>query len=75
MNSVKSNIRSLKYRRFTTPGSKDIEVQIFEFVAKAQFLYVFEKPLKKDVLNNMFYMVIFQTYFVILNLFCLMSLP
>ena len=38
MNSVGSNILSLKYQNFTTSGSKDIGVLIFEFVAKTQFL-------------------------------------
>ena len=40
MNSVRSNSLSLKYHRFTTSGSKDIGVLIFEFVAKTQFLAV-----------------------------------
>ena len=39
MNSVKSNSLSLKYRRFTPSGCKDIEIRKFEFVAKTQFLY------------------------------------
>ena len=34
MNSVKSNNLSLKYQMFTTSGSKDIGVYIFEFVPK-----------------------------------------
>ena len=41
MNSVRSNILSLKYQRFVTSGFKDIEVWIFEFVAKTQFLYIY----------------------------------
>ena len=38
MNSVRSNILSLKYQRFTTSGSKDIGVWIFGFLAKSQLL-------------------------------------
>ena len=38
MNSVRSNNQSLKYQRFTTLSSKDIEVLIFDFVPKTQFL-------------------------------------
>ena len=39
MNSVRSNILSLKYQRFSTSRSKDIRVWIFEIVAKTQFLW------------------------------------
>ena len=38
MNSIRSNNISLKYQRFTTLGSKDIEIRKSEFVAKTQFL-------------------------------------
>ena len=38
MNSAESNNQSLKYQRITTSGSKDIEVQIFDFVPNTQFL-------------------------------------
>ena len=38
MNSVRSNNISLKYQKFTTLGSKDIEIINSEFVAKTQFL-------------------------------------
>ena len=38
MNSVRSSNLSLKYHRFTTSTSKDIEVYIFDFVPKTQFL-------------------------------------
>ena len=41
MNSVESNILSLKYQRFLTSGFQDIGVWIFEFAAKAQFLLHF----------------------------------
>ena len=37
MNSVKSNNLSLTYQRFTTSGSKDIEVEIFDFVPLNSF--------------------------------------
>ena len=36
--SVKPNNISLKYQKFTTLGSKDIETRKSEFVAKTQFL-------------------------------------
>ena len=39
MNSVRSNNISLKYQRFTTLGSKDIEIINSEFVIKTQFLW------------------------------------
>ena len=38
MNSVRSNNESLKYQRFATLGSKDIEILNSEFGAKTQFL-------------------------------------
>ena len=38
MNSDRSISLSLKYQRFKTPGSKDVGVLIFDFVAKTQFL-------------------------------------
>ena len=41
MNSVRSNNESLKYQRFATWGSKDIEILNSEFVAKTQFLFIF----------------------------------
>ena len=37
MNSFRSNNLSLKYQRFTSSGSKDVE--FVEFVATTQFLY------------------------------------
>ena len=37
-NSVRSKNLSLKYQRFTTSSSEDIEVQIFHFVPKTQFV-------------------------------------
>ena len=36
MNSIGSNILSLKYQRFTPPGWKDIGIRKDEFVAKPQ---------------------------------------
>ena len=41
MISVRSNNLSLKYQRFTTSSSKDIEVKIFDFVPKTQLLCLF----------------------------------
>ena len=38
INSVRSNNLSLKYKRFTTSGCKDIGIRTFQFVAKTQFL-------------------------------------
>ena len=38
MNSIKSNHLSLKYRKFTPSGCKDIEIRKFEFMPKTQFL-------------------------------------
>ena len=38
MTFVRSNNISLKYQKFTTLGSKDIEIRKTEFVAKTQFL-------------------------------------
>jgi len=38
MNSVRSNILSLKYHRFTPFSCKDIGIRKFEFMAKNQFL-------------------------------------
>ena len=46
MNSIRSNNLSLKYHRFTTSTSKDIEVYIFDFVPKTQFLYLSVKMRK-----------------------------
>ena len=43
MNSVRSNNLSLKYQRFKTSGSKDIKVEIFDFVPNTQFLYTGNK--------------------------------
>ena len=40
MNSDRSNSLSLKYQRFTTSCTKDIEVLIFDFVPKTQFLWI-----------------------------------
>ena len=34
MSSVKSSNQSLKYQRFTTSGSKDIGVKMFDFVTR-----------------------------------------
>ena len=39
MISVLSNNLSLKYKKFTQSGYKDIEIRNFEFVTKTQFLY------------------------------------
>ena len=39
MNSVKSNKLSLKYKRFTPSGCKDIEMIKSEFAIKTHFLY------------------------------------
>ena len=50
MNSVRLNNLSLKYQRFITSGFKDIEVWIFEFVTKTQFLFVWSK------LNEIFFL-------------------
>ena len=38
MNSVRSNILSLNYQRFTTSGFSEMGFWIFEFVTKTQFL-------------------------------------
>jgi len=38
MNSVQSNILSLKYLMFTSSGCKDMGIIKFEFVAKTQFI-------------------------------------
>ena len=38
MDLVKSKGLSLKYKRFTPPGCKDIKIGKFELVAKTQFL-------------------------------------
>jgi len=43
MNSVKSNNLSLKYQRFTRSNYKDIEVYIFDYVPKTQFLCIIIK--------------------------------
>ena len=40
MNSGRSNNISLKYQRFTTLSSKDIQFINSEFVAKTQFLWL-----------------------------------
>ena len=39
MNSVRSNNMRLKYQMFSTSCSEDIEVLIFDFVPKTQFLF------------------------------------
>ena len=60
MNSVRLNNLSLKYQRFTTSSSKDIEVYIFDFVPKTQFLYLsvkmrkFAKYERKKVFSKKF---------------------
>ena len=41
MTTVSSNNTSLKYQRFTTKGSKDIEIRKSEFVARTQLLCIF----------------------------------
>ena len=38
MNFVRSSNLSLKYQRFTSPGSKDIGIQRYDVVTKTQFL-------------------------------------
>ena len=58
MNSVRSNNLSLKYQWFTTSGSKDIEVKIFDFVPKTQFLSL------KDL--NMLLLGFFTIFFLML---------
>ena len=40
MTSVRSNNISLKYQRFTTKGSKDLEIRKSEFVARTQLLCI-----------------------------------
>ena len=40
MNSVRSNNPSLKYKRYTVSGSKDIGIRKFELVAKTQFVLI-----------------------------------
>ena len=40
MNSVRSKNVGLKYQRFTASGFKDKRIRKFEFVAKAQFLFI-----------------------------------
>ena len=40
--SVRSNNLSLKYQKFSWLGMKDIGLRKFEFVAKSQFLYLFD---------------------------------
>ena len=52
MNSVGSNNLSLKYQRFTTSSSEDIEVLIFDFVPKTQFLYTFYLKIKELNFTN-----------------------
>ena len=37
---IRSNSLSVKYQRFTASGFKDIGIRKFEFVAKAQFLFI-----------------------------------
>ena len=49
---------SLKYQRFTTSGSKDIEVKIFDFVRKTQFLY----QQIKESRNSFFIFFSFQPF-------------
>ena len=43
MNAVRLNNVSLKYRRFTSSGCKDIRITKVEFVAKTQFKIFFAK--------------------------------
>ena len=40
MKFVRSNNFSLKYKLFTTSGSKDIGITKFEFVEKIQFIFL-----------------------------------
>ena len=49
MNSVRSNNLSLKYQRVTTSSSKDIEVLIFVFVPKTQFLLQINESLLIEI--------------------------
>ena len=62
MNSVRSNSLSLKYPRITLLGWKDIEVWIFEFVAKTQFLReIFGKPTRLNLMNGADMQMTFQS--------------
>ena len=62
MNSVRSNSLSLKYPRITLLGWKDIEVWIFEFVAKTQFLReIFDKPTRSNLMNGADMQMTFQS--------------
>ena len=44
MNSVRLNNLSLKYQRFTTLSSNDIEVYLFDFIPKTQFVFISRLP-------------------------------
>ena len=62
MNSVRNiRLESLKYQRFATLDSKEIEIIKSEFVAKTEFLY--EKK------NLLIYILEIQNIFVLLNNF------
>ena len=52
MNSVRSNIKSLKYKRFTKLGSRAIGIIHSEFVAKTQFLYKYQPLSNKKEYND-----------------------
>ena len=53
MNSVRLHNLSLRYQRNTSLGCKDVEIKIFEFVAKTQFIIWKKKLIIKSV-NNPF---------------------
>jgi len=52
MNSVRSNIKSLKYKRFTKLGSRAIGIINSEFVAKTQFLYKYQPLSNRKEYND-----------------------
>ena len=51
MNAVRLNNVSLKYKRFTSSGCKDIRITKIEFVAKTQFLS-FDKYVPKHLIKT-----------------------
>jgi len=59
MNIVKSNNLTLKYKMFTSPGSKDIGIRKFKFLTKTQcapyFIYRESKIfIIKSILHSKF---------------------
>ena len=52
MSSFRSINQSLKYKRFTPSGIKNIGIRKFEFVAKSQFLWLFFWKREKCLQEN-----------------------